>query len=328
MKQFDLVKRKVYNVFSPEGMMNSWARKKVASSVTTVLRTYLIICLCFVVLYPLFYMISMAFRDVSEVLDPAVVWVPKTWTMENLTEIMDKMNFWGAFRNSTVNALSTTILQIVACSIAGYGFARFDFPGKKILFAGVLLSIIVPVQTVAIPMFSQIRFFDFFGIQRLIGLIPGIRNHTSLYNTQLALVVPAMLGNGIRGGLYIYIFRQFFRGMPMELEDAANIDGCGFITTFTKIIVPLSRPPILVVFILSVIWYWNDIFMTSLFYNSAQTLAMQLDGMAARFALEYDIYQVQVFQQAGSILTIAPVLIMYLFLQRYFMRSIDQTGLK
>jgi multiple sugar transport system permease protein len=187
----------------------------------------------------------------------------------------------------------------------------------------------VPMQTVAIPMFMQIKFFDFFGLGRLIGLIPGLKPIIlPIYNTQWALLLPALLGNGIRGGLYIYIFRQFFRGMPLELEDAANIDGCGFMTTFTKIIIPLSRPPILVVFILSIIWYWNDIFITSLFFSKSQTLAMLVDGLAARFALEYDLYQVQVFQQAGSLLMISPVLLMYLFLQRYFMRSIDQTGLK
>lgn len=328
MKYIEDIKGRAESVFSTEGILNSWARKKIVRVVGAVMRTYLIVCLSFVVLYPLFYMISIAFRDVREVLDPAVVWVPKTWTIGNILETMDKVNYWQALRNSSANALLPTVLQIITCSLAGYGFARFNFRFKKVLFAGVLFSIIVPVQTVAIPMFMQIRFFDFFGIQSLIGMIPGIRDHTSLYNSQWALLLPAAFANGIRGGLYIYIFRQYFRGMPIDLEDAASIDGCGFMSTFTKIIIPLSRPPLLVVFILSVIWYWNDIFISSLFYNSAQTLSMQLDGMAARFALEYDIYQVQVFQQAGSILTITPVLLMYLFLQRFFMRSIDQTGLK
>lgn len=328
MEAMNKIKDRITGIFSPDGIFNSWARKKTSRGITSVLRTYIIICLSFVVLYPLFYMISIAFRDVSEILDPAVVWVPKTWTLENIIETMDKVNYKVTLKNSAFNSLLSTIFQIISCSLAGYGFARFNFKGRKIFFAGVLLSIIVPMQTVAIPMFMQVKFFDFFGIGSLIGMITGTPLTLSLYNTPWSMLLPAILGNGIRGGLYIYIFRQFFRGMPMELEDAANIDGCGFISTFTRIIIPLARPPMLVVFILSVIWYWNDIFISSLFYSKAQTLAMAVDGMAARFALEYDIYQVQIFQQAGCLLMIVPVLLMYLFLQKYFMRSIDQTGLK
>jgi multiple sugar transport system permease protein len=311
-----------------QSKLTIWRLQKLGRTGAAVFRTYMIICLSFVVLYPIFYMISATFRSPVEILDPAVIWVPKHWTLENLTVVLKLTNFLPSLKNTAWIALSNTVLQIVSCSLAGYGFARFRFRGRKILFGLVLLSIVVPAPTVAIPLFMQIRFFDFFGIGNLIGLITGKALIVSLYNTPFALLVPSLLANGIRGGLYIYIFRQFFMGMPLDLEDAAYIDGCGFVRTFTKIVVPLAVPPMLVTFLLSLIWYWNDVFATSLFYSSAPTLSSNLEGMYGRLWNLYDTYQIAAFQQAASLLLIVPVLLVYLFMQRYFIQSIDRTGFK
>lgn len=305
-----------------------WRLKKIARGGVAFFRTYMIICLAFVVLYPMLYMISVTFRSSAEIMDPAVIWVPKRWTLENLTVVLKLTNFLPSLKSTAITALSNTLLMIVSCSLAGYGFARFRFRFRNLLFGLVLLSIVVPMQTVAIPMFMQIRFFDFFGLGSLLGLVTGKAVTVSLYNTPLALLVPSLLGNGLRGGLYVYIFRQFFMGMPLDLEDAAYIDGCGFYRTFTKIIVPLATPPMLVVFLLSLIWYWNDVFVTSLFNSTSPTLANNLENMYARLWNVYDLYQILVFQQAAALLLIVPILLVYLFLQRYFIQSIDRTGFK
>lgn len=305
-----------------------WKMKRIGDFSFKFFRTYIIICLSFVVLYPLLYMVSIAFRTSADVVDPAVIWLPKTFTVDNFTTVIKNIKYWATLQNTIVISLVSTCLQLITCSLAGYGLARFKFKGNGVLFGFVLFSILVPMQTVAIPMFMQFRFFDFFGIGNLIGLFTGKPLTANLYNTPFALYLPAILGNGIRGGLYIFIFRQFLKGVPMDLEDAAYIDGCGIMKTYTKIIVPVSLPPFLVTFILSVIWYWNDAFVTPFFYGKAQTLAMAVDSMAARLSLDHDFYEIFTYQQVACLLMIIPMLLMFMFLQKYFMQSIDRTGLK
>lgn len=293
-----------------------------------VFRAYLIFCLSFVVLYPLLYMISIAFRTGLDVIDPVVIWIPKHFTLNNFIEIIKIIDYWKSLLSTASISLVATVLQLIVCSITGYGLARFKFKGNSIIFAGVLLTIMVPVQVIAIPMFIQIRYFDFFGIGRLLELFTGQFLHVNLYNKALAIFLPATLGNGIRGGLYIFIFRQFFKGLPMDLEDAAYIDGCSVFKTYVRIIFPLSLPPSLVVFLLSFLWYWNDVFVTPFFYSNSKTLALAVDTIPSRLALGYDFYQVFTYQQAACLLMILPVLIMFLVLQKYFIQSVDKTGLK
>ncbi len=320
--------RQRLQALDPRERISIWTMKKISRGAVGFIRAYLILCLSFVVLYPLFYMLSISFRPNTQIMDPSVIWIPRTFSIQSIVEVMELIEFPKALSNSVFLSLAATLLQLMTCSLAGYGFARFRFRGRNLLFGFVLLTILVPMQSVAIPMYSQIRFFDYFFVGRLIGLFTGEALSTSLYNTPWALFLPALLGNGLRGGLYIYVFRQSYMGMPKDLEDAAYIDGCGFIQTYTRIIMPLARAPMLVVFILSLIWYWNDVFLNNLFYSTAETLSMAVDGLAVKMALSHDFYQIFAYQQAGCLVLIAPVLLMYLFLQKYFIRSVDRTGLK
>jgi multiple sugar transport system permease protein len=302
--------------------------ERTGKKVFKIFRAYLIFCLSFVVLYPLLYMISIAFRTGLDVIDPVVIWIPKNFTLRNFTEIMEIIGYWKSLMSTASVSLVATALQLVVCSITGYGLASFRFRGNGLLFAGVLLTIMVPIQVIAIPMFLQIRYFDFFGIGRFLALFSGQNLHVNLYNSALAIFLPAALGNGIRGGLYIFVFRQFFKGLPMDLEDAAYIDGCSVFKTYVRIIFPLSMPPALVVFLLSFLWYWNDVFVTPFFFSNAKTLALAVDTIPSRLALGYDFYQVFTYQQAACLLMILPVLLVFLVLQKYFIQSVDKTGLK
>lgn len=292
-------------------------------------KAFVVVCFCFVIFYPLLYMLTQAFRAFPDLYDPSVVWVPKSFSLQSIKLAFEAMNFPKTAANTGVIALVCTLLQLVSCSMAGYGFARFKFPGKGIFFAICLFSTIVPMQMISIPAYMELYYFDMLGIGSIIKLFTG--SLPSINNTIWALLIPALLGNGIRGSIYIYIFRQFFRGIPLDLEDAAYIDGAGPLSTFTRIIIPIAGAPFLVVFILSMIWYWNDNIMVTLFYGSENIMSANLMSILSKFTLEgseYTITEALAIQQAGAILMILPPLIMYLFLQRYFVESIDKTGLK
>lgn len=319
-----------------EGVDNPLVRKRWAgeasSAVWKVFRFFLLAGLCFILLYPLIYMVSMAFRPWQEFADPVVVWVPRSYTLENFVFAVDLMDLPESFLVTLTIATVSSLLQIVSCALAGYGFARFSFKFRGVLFACVLFTIIVPPQTYIIPLYLQFRFFDFFGLGSVIGLVTGLDVSVNLLNTPMTFFLPAALGSGIRSGLFIYIFTQFFRGMPRELEDAAHIDGCGFSQTFVWVFVPNSVPAFLTVFFFSFVWYWNDYFFSSMFFSSINTMSTKLAQFGSAVIMlandpTMNPFKFLVGEQAAALLTIGPVLIMYIFLQRHFTESVERTGI-
>ena len=226
--------------------------------------------------------------------------------------------------------IGCSLVQVVTCSLTGYGFARFKFKGKNLLFGIVIMMILVPSQIILIPQYMQFRYFDIFG---LIKLITG--DTLTLTDTPWTMYLPALTANGIRAGLMILIFRQFFRGLPKELEDAAYLDGCGPLRTFAQIMVPNARSSFLTVFLFSVVWYWNDYYVSSSFFTNNETIAMMVKNLNTQLNLflfndatvQVSIREKIVWLEAGCLLSIIPILIMYVFLQKYFTEGIERSGL-
>ena len=178
----------------------------------------------FIILYPLLYMLSVGFRQADDMADPMVIWIPKHLTLENIQDAFRLMDYPTSLRNSVTLGVVSSLLQILSCALVGYGFARFEFKGKRLLFALVLFTIIVPPQVIYAPTYLSYKSFDFFGLGQIGRLFTGEPFTVNILNTGFSLYLPALLGVGIRSGLFIYIFRQFYRGLPHELEDAAYID--------------------------------------------------------------------------------------------------------
>ena len=221
---------------------------RIASYVWPFFRAVIIFGLSFVILYPILYMISTSLRPQVEMNDPSVMWIPKTIRFENFEEVWKAIDYPNTVWNTLVLNIVSSVLQVGTCALTGYGFARFKFKGKNFFFALVLLQIIVPVQIILIPQFSQFRYFDIFG---LFNALMG--DSINLLNTNLTMYIPALMCNGIRAGLFIYLFRQFFRGLPKELEDAAYLDGCGPFKTFISVMIPNAASSFLTVFIFSIV---------------------------------------------------------------------------
>ena len=320
-----------------EHLKNPYTRKKVygkfSSGSWSIFRALLLAGLCFIILYPLIYMLSMGIRSWEQFGDPLVIWVPSSITFENFYFALQLMEYNKSFFLTFSIAMISSLLQLISCSLAGYGFARFTFKGKNIFFGCVLFTIIVPPQTYIIPLYLQYRFFDFFGLGILAGIFAGKTLTINLLNNVITFYLPAILGRGIRSGLFIYIFTQFFRGMPRELEDAAHIDGCGFIQTYLQVFIPNSSPALLTVFLFSFVWYWNDYFFSSMFFSSLNTVSTGLTSIQSEWlTLEFSTPEANPFRfavttQAACVLAMAPVLILYIVLQRYFTESIERTGI-
>ncbi len=296
-------------------------------------RFLIIVGLSFVLVYPILYMVSMSLRTADQVADPSVIWIPKYYTLSNFVDAVKFMNYSDSFHTSMTVTLTSSILSLVSCSMAGYGFARFKFRSKGIWFTFVLLTLIVPAQAVTIPLYLQYQEFSIPIITPILNIFFNIEMPSwltvSLIDSWLVFWLPAMFGCGIRAGLYIYIFRQFFRSIPHELEEAAQVDGAGYFKTFYRIMIPNAGSAYLTVFIFSLVWYWNDTFYSSVFISRKMTMAKALSsiGQAINAAYGTDSYIKSPITMAGCVLFIAPLMIMYLFLQNYFVQSVERTGI-
>ena len=271
--------------------------------------------LCFVLLYPLIFMLSMAFRLSADIGDPSVIWIPRSFTLTNLLDAVKFMDYQTSLLNTLLLCGVSSLLQIVSCSLVGYGLARFKFPGRSLILSLVILTIVIPAAVTYTPtylMFNDFKLIDSFG----------------------AMYLPAALGVGIKSGLFIYIFRQFYINLPKELEDAAYIDGCGHLKTFLKIIVPNAGAAFLTVFLFSLVFYWNDYFVSSMYFTNIKTVSTALANLASSIsmfqgyeALRVDPYLRATRMQAGCLLAIAPLLLIYMVLQRYFITGVERSGL-
>lgn len=303
-------------------------RKAAISTVWPIFRFLILFGLCFIILYPLIFMLSTAFRPNEQMNDPSVVWLPKSFTMQNIYDVWEVMKFGDTAINTVILNLIASVLQVITCSITGYGFARFKFKGKGILFAIVILMIIVPPQITTIPLYMQ---YAYFKPEWLVKLLTG--GSTSFINSPWTMYLPALFANGIRAGLFIFIFRQFFRGLPKELEDAAYLDGCSPLYTYVKIMIPNAKQSFLTVFLFSIVWYWNDYYVSSSFFTRNDTVALMLKNLNTNLTQQLfdgqsvSVRQIIVWLEAGCLLSITPILIMYVFLQRYFIEGIERSGL-
>ncbi len=292
-------------------------RQRILGIVWPIFRFFILFGLCFVIVYPLIYMISCAFRAPEDMSDPTVMWIPRNLSLSVIQDTMEVMNFWSTLGTTIFLNVGCSLVQVASCAVAGYGFARFKFKGRGLLFGIVILMILVPTQVISIPQYMLFRYFGPF----------------NLINNPLCMYLPAAMGVGIRSGLMIFIFRQFFKGLPKELEDAAYLDGCGPFKTFIKVMIPNAKSSFLTVFLFSVVWYWNDYYVSSTFFTKNQTVALMLKNLSTLLSqtlfnnADVSPREQIVWMEAGCLLAIAPILIMYVFLQKHFTEGIERSGL-
>lgn len=285
-------------------------------------KALIFIMLLFVsVLYlkPLLYILSTSLKNVPEMLDPTSGWLPRMFQWDNYRVAFIGLEYVKGLWQTSLVAVGSALLQMLSCALTGYAFARLHIPGKNILFVIVLLVFLIPPQTLVIPLFvTYVK----------LGWL----------NTPLPFLVPALLAQGLKGALFIMIFRQFYNGFPKELEESARMDGASPFRIFTRIMLPLSRPALLIVFLFSFVWHWNDYFEPTLFLQSSNftLLSGRLENlqdslnasMGTASLLGFGFFDMnEPIKMAGAMLVILPPLILYLFTQRYFVEGIERTGI-
>jgi len=304
--------------------------KKAPQMFLSLFRYVILIGLIFYILYPFIFMLVSAFRDQSDLLDPSVVWITRRFTLKNFSEFLKLVDFNDILGRTALISLCSAFFQTFVCGLTGYGFARFNFKGKKILFALLIFTMIVPPQTYILQLFLLFRLFPvpFFGglLEKLTG-----SSTVNMINTPLPFLFQAALGMGLRSGLFIYIYRQFFRSLPKELENAARIDGSNAFHTYFRIMLPNALPSMVTVAMLSMVWNWNDAFSQSFLSMSKSTIATFLSSIrvsitAGSMQFENPAY-LYVLMQTGMLLCITPLVFLFLFGQKFFIESVDKTGL-
>ena len=303
-------------------------RKRAFDTVWPICRGLLVFGLCFVIIYPLIYMITAAFRPRAEMNDPTIIWISRSFTLSNIKDVIRVMDFWHTLGNTLFINIGCSVVQVITCAITGYGFGRFNFKGKNILFGVVILMILMPAQIILIPQYMFFRYFNPLGIWHVIT-----GNYINLIDNALTMYMPALMANGLRAGLFIFLFRQSFRGLPKDLEDAAYLDGCGPFMTFIRVMVPNAKTSFLTVFIFSIVWYWNDSYVTGMFFTDPYTIAMEIDRLGTTMMVYFTGEQngmasdYLVWIEAGCLMSLMPILIMYIFLQKQFVEGIERSGL-
>lgn len=295
-----------------------------------IVRWLLILAVGYIILFPLLQMLSQSVMTQEQYTDTSVVWIPKAVSSINFEVAWESMEYPKTFLWTVIVNCLSALVQVLTCAITAYGFSRFNFKGKSFFMALLIFSIIVPAQMTVIPSYINFRNFDVLGILKLIGSIFGTELRPNLTDTPFAFYLPSILSVGIRSGLVIFIYMQFFKGLPKELEEASAIDGAGPLKTFFSIVMPSSGVAITSVTILSLIWHWNEYFLSVMYFSNNNTLAVRLANLRvflSNMGLDAKMAVMTGVVKAGSLLFILPMLIMYLIMQRRFIQSIDRIGI-
>ncbi len=305
-------------------------KEKGINVITFAVRWLLILAVGYIILFPLIQMISQSLMTQEQYTDTSVVWVPKAISTVNFRVAWQTLEYPKTFLWTVAVNIVSALIQVLTCAFTAYGFSRFGFKGKGLFMTLLIFSIIVPAQMTVIPSYISFRNFDILGILGLFGKITGKKLTFSIIDTPLTFYLPSFMSVGLRSGIIIFIYMQFFKGLPKELEEASSIDGAGALGTFLKIVLPSSGVAIVSVLILSVIWHWNEYFLSVMYFSNNNTLSVRLtnlrtylqnSGVDAQMAVTTGIIK------AACLLFILPMLIMYLILQRKFIQSIDRVGI-
>lgn len=286
----------------------------------TLLIYFILICISFVFLQPIFKIISRTFMSAADVIDPAVEWLPKKFSIANLKVAADVLNLPVTLRNSIIFSGILAICQTIVSALTGFALSRFNFKLKNFWFIMILMAFIIPVPVLMIP-----RLMMFVSVQEAIGF--------NLIGTSIPQVLMALLGQGVYSTVLILIFNNFFNMIPKVLDEAAMIDGASPFQVFIHVAMRMSLSTILVVFLFSFVWNWNETYITgTLLRNSIQLLPSKLSLFNSEFdsavSASGGAFRInEAYKMAATFISIAPLLLLYSFVQKKFIQGIENTGI-
>lgn len=307
--------------------------------VWVIFRTVLLVGISYIILFPFFSKISASFMSQADFTDVTVKLIPKHFTIDTYKYILIENQYFKALWNTASLSLTVALLQTLVTAFIGYGFAKFRFKGRGILFVAVILTMVVPHQTIMLSMFMKFRYFDLYGIlhlikwifkYKLVNNVINVDGTIKLMNTYWPMILLSITGLAFKNGLYIFIFRQFYKGVPDELEEAAYVDGSGIFHTYFRIIFPLTIPMMVTIFMFAFSWQWTDNYYTSLFFTTSgphmlPNIVTVPTSLQASFAAS-DLYNSAITNTAG-LLIIVPLFIIFLFAQNALVEGVERSGI-
>ncbi len=322
------------NISEPELLKYKRYAKTGTSIFYSLFRLIMLLSIGFIIIYPLFYMITTSLVSGEAYRNSTRVWIPTDFNViDNYIKGWQALEYGTSFLDTLKFQIASALIEVASCAVIGYGFARFDFKGKKVFTAILFLTILIPDMMLMIPRMLNYTHLDLFGIFGLFNKITGIDIRPNVLNTGFAFWLPSLLGVGLKSGILIYIYIQFFKGLPRELEEAAWVDGAGPIKTFLSIAVPSSSVVFITVFVFSMIWHWNDSLLSSMYLTDDFPLANRLVMIESMISQKFQVEpsarnpEAAAILMAACLLFIAPMLIMYMIMQRGFIESIDRVGI-
>ena len=342
---------------------------------TTVFQLVLMVGISYIVIFPFISKITSSIMAPQDFIDVTVRLIPKNISFDIYAAIVKELGYLQALGNTFILSFSAAVIQMLICSLIGYGFAKFKFRGRNLVFVLVMITMIIPHQTLQHSMYLEFRNFDFLGIVRLLKgggiqifnwnikdlgegvaeffgkldvlpkqIVIGVDEYgddivmqfkqtgVNIAKTYMPLILLSATGLAFKNGLYIFLLRQFFRGIPDELEESAYMDGCGTFRTFVQIILPLSVPMMVTVFLFAFCWQWTDDFYVGKIIETtaSNTLLVDLVGkVPPSLKLGYagqTLYETAIRNTCG-LMIIAPLVILYAFCQNFLVQGIEHSGI-
>ena len=278
----------------------------------------LILGIAFVIIYPLIRRIGNAFKPTIEFYDTSVVYFPKNPTLDIVKLAWKDMRVSELGLSSLLFSLYIAIAQVVSCTLVAYGLARFKFRGNKLFFLLVIFTLVVPPQAIKIPLYLNYRYFDVFGLMKMFR-----GSDLNLINTYWCQIIMSTFCIGWKNGLYIYMMRQYFRGVPKELEESAYIDGARTFRAFVQIMLPSAVPMMFTVFLFSFSWQWTDTYLSKTFFTFKDTLATNILNITYS---NNEVTQMNV-QNTSVLILILPLILLFIITQRFFVEGVERSGL-
>jgi len=336
LDEMTLIQEMKYHFAEFKSDMKNPLRRKIRynhflSVVASIFRTIILFGLCFIIFMPIFEKISYALRSPLDISNPQVIWIPENWSTLNVEISYELLTKEGpTFINSLVISAICTILQIIATAIPGYAFARLKFKGSNILFWLIVASLAIPNEALKVSRSLFFNYYSFFGYHMI--------------NSLFAIYVMTVFGQGVRSAIFVFLFRQAFRNLPMELEESAEIDGAGVIRTFASVMLPNVKGTIVTVGLFAFVWQYNDYYYASLFsyQRSYPLLTTSLVGQTETLNSVISTLFPELGQQMGDVISsefheliaqtcallmMLPLLIGYLFVQKSFVESVERSGI-
>lgn len=297
--------------------MKSETKRRILGITGNTFRYLVLTGLSFLIIYPLVITFLISFMQSTDIYDTAVRFIPKNPTLQNYEDAMIFLDYWKTLGSSLLLNILLCIVEMISCLFISYGFARFKFPFRKILFGCVILTLLIPCNIYFAPLYFQLQDYGPFG--------------WNLLSTPLPMFLLSITGVGLKDGLIIYIMTQSFKGYPKELEEAAAVDGAGALRVFTRIMLPGAVAVFFTCFMFAFVWKWTDPTYSEIFFPNTEFLWSKLATIDQQFELassmRNDYYYRAILRNVSIVLFVLPLMILFMFSKRFLVESIETTGL-